>query len=232
MSGSTYVIYYGWLTDDASGEPNAAARTIAAARAPLLIAQPRAAAPALHANLSPQVLALLREAGTAVYAYCATGCGAVPLASVQQSVDACLAAGADGVFFDEADPLREPGRYDYYAALARCVRESGSGVIVNPGVAQCGEAIMEVADRVMLEHRWRDLRFGSLWSFRYSPERFMGVSSNEEHAMGYAVDAARAIADTREAWGVRIGWHASTERYVELPAWFCDYMREVNLRAH
>src|SRR5688500_4526308 len=58
-----FVIYYGWLTDDAQGEPNAVARAIAAAGTPLLIAHLRTAAPAGHRNLSSQVLALMRAAG-------------------------------------------------------------------------------------------------------------------------------------------------------------------------
>ena len=75
----------------------------------------------------------------------------------------------------------------------------------------------------MLEHQWRNLRSGSLWAFRYPAERFMGVSSNEERAMGYTVDEARAIEDTREAWGRGIGWHTSTDVYIELPEWFSRY---------
>ncbi len=87
---------------------------------------------------------------------------------------------------------------------------------------------MEVAGRVMVEHQWRNLRLGSLWSFRYPAQRFMGVSSNEDHAMGYAVDEPRVVEDTREAWRAGIGWHSSTGRYIELPDWFGAYMRAVN----
>ena len=228
MAGSTYVIYYGWLTDDAGGEPNGDAREIAAVQAPLLIAHCRTAGPGVHANLNPQVLALMHEAGTAVFAYVATNFGKAPPGDVSKVVASCLAAGVDGVFFDETDALREVTHFEYYQALARLVREAGKGVIVNPGVAQCGERIMEVADRVMVEHRWRDLRLGSLWSFRYPAQRFMGVSSNEEHAMGYCVDEQRAVADTLEAWRAGIGWHAATDRYVELPHWFAAYVRAVN----
>lgn len=228
MTGSTYVIYYGWLAQDAGGEPNRDARDIAAARAPLLIAQFRTAGPGGHVNLSPQVLSAMHAAGTAVFAYVATNCGKTPLAEVRQAVAGYLEAGADGIFFDEADPLREPACFEYYKALAQCVRDAGKGVIVNPGVAQCGERIMEVADRVMVEHQWRRLRLASLWSFRYPVERFMGVSSNEGQAMGYTVDAQRAVEDTREAWRAGIGWHCSTDCYIGLPEWFGAYIGAVN----
>jgi hypothetical protein len=42
--------------------------------------------------------------------------------------------------------------------------------------------------------------------------------------MGYYVDERRAIADTLEAWRLGIGWHASTDRFVQLPYWFAGYM--------
>jgi hypothetical protein len=55
----------------------------------------------------------------------------------------------------------------------------------------------------------------------------MGVSSNEEQAMGYEVNEQRAIADTREAWDRNIGWHMSTELYAKLPAWFESYLAAI-----
>ena len=226
-NGATYVIYYGWLTEDGAGAPNESALRIAAARVPLLIAHAWTAEPQRHLNLSPTVRALMRSTGTVVYAYVATRCGQLPLGTVEAAVEESLDAGADGIFFDEADPLRESAKLAYYAGLASRIRARGKRVIVNPGVAQLGENIMDVADCVMVEHRWRDLRSGSLWAFQYAAERFMGVSRNEENAMGYAVNDGRAIADTREAWRRGIGWHTSTDRYIELPAWFERYIEAV-----
>ena len=72
----------------------------------------------------------------------------------------------------------------------------------------------------MVAHQWRDFRRHSRWASRYDRDRFMGISSNEENAMGYVVDAACAAGDAREAWEAGIGWHAATERYIELPEWF------------
>ena len=226
-AGRTYVIYYGWLTDDARGQPNAVAREIAAAAPPLLIASLRTAAPAGHRNLSEPVLAAMREAGTRVFAYVATGFGAADPRGVERAIDEALGAGLDGIFFDEADPLVKETKCAYYAALARRVKESGREVIANPGVAVCGERIMECADILMVEHRWRDVRAYSPWTFRYPPERVMGVSSDEENAMGYAMDLDRAVSDTREAWSRGIGWHTSTTRYAQLPPWFRAYVESV-----
>lgn len=222
--GNTYVIYYGWLTDDESGEPNGEARRIAAARTPLLIAHLRAAPPAVHANITPQVLALMRGAGTQVFGYVATDFGRAELARVRSDIAEIIAAGVDGIFFDEADSLTASAKYGYYTMLAQAVRQHGRQVILNAGVSKCGEKIMEVADRVMVEHQWRDLPVHSEWMAKYASERFMGVSSNEEDAMGYRTDLERAIRDTREAWRLGVGWHCATDRYVRLADWFEPYV--------
>jgi hypothetical protein len=84
---------------------------------------------------------------------------------------------------------------------------------------------MALADYLMLEHQWRDAVAHSPWMAAYPADRFMGVSSNEGNAMGYYVDEHRACADAREARQRGIGWHASTDRYIELPAWFASYMQ-------
>ena len=59
----------------------------------------------------------------------------------------------------------------------------------------------------------------------YPAERFMGVSSNEGAAMGYYVNELRVIADTREARERGIGWHASTDRYINLAIWFASHVQ-------
>lgn len=224
-TGNTYIINYGWLSDDASGEPNARANAIAAARTPLLIAQFRTAAPAGHRNLSAQVLSLMQSAGTQVFGYIATAWGRADLRDVRSASAEYLAAGMDGVFLDEADSLCSDAKLDYYTEIASRVRESGGKLILNAGVSQCGEKIMQVCDLLMLEHAWRDALTRSPWLRRYPHDRVMGVSSNEENAMGYAIDEQRAIEDTREAWERGIGWHTSTDRYVELPEWFERYVQ-------
>ena len=218
-----FVIYYGWLTDDAGGEPNEDARRIAAVRPPLLIAHLRTAPPAGHLNLSPPVLDLLRSIGTQVLGYVATDFGRAELGLARRAVTENLDAGLDGIFFDEADSLAGPAKFGYYAMLAQPVRQRGRKTVLNAGVSKCGERMMQVADLVMVEHEWRTLRRDSPWAGRYDPARFMGVSSNEGNAMGYHVDAQHAIEDSREAHSAGIGWHAATDRYIELPPWFETY---------
>lgn len=214
-----FVIYYGWLTDGADGEPNAEARRIASAAPPLLIAQPWTAPPAGHCNLSPQVSKVIRDAGTEVYAYVPTGFGRNERSGVLHALDAAAMLGVNGIFFDEVDPLLDDANAAYYAGLASAARAAGLKLIVNTGVALCGERLMDIAERVMAEHQWRELCKQSAWTAKYDRDRFMGVSSNEENAMGYVVDRARAVADARDAWHAGIAWHAATDRYIRLPEW-------------
>jgi len=222
---NSYVIYYGWLTDSAQGRPNAAAMSIAAARPALAIVQARTAAPAGHRNVSPQVLALMHQAGVRVYAYVATSWGHADLRDVARATNDALDAGVDGILIDEADPLCTSARYNYYRAISDYIRARGKGLIFNTGVASCGQPIMALADYLMFEHQWRDARAQSPWMAAYPAERFMGVSSNEGNPMGYYVDERRACTDAREAQQRGIGWHASTDRYVDLPWWFGSYMQ-------
>ena len=224
----TYVIYYGWLTADQLGAPNQVARAIAAAKVPLLVAHYWTAPPERHKNLSSPVLSLLQGAGTEVFAYVATNWGNAESGAVESAVSEYLEAGVDGIFFDESDALVSEARLQYYERLARLIRDQGGKIILNPGVSRCGERIMRVADRIMLEHDWRDFSVQSPWMRRYAPARFMGVSSNEGNALGYLVDEQRALADTREAWQCGIGWHTSTNRYIELPEWFGSYVQGVS----
>jgi hypothetical protein len=225
-----YVIYYGWLADDERGTPNDVARRIAAARVPLLVAA-YWSEPRTHRSLSDEVLALMRAAGTRVFAYVRTGWGAADLQQVKASASEYLAGGADGIFLDECSNFLDSSWLLYYRALAQFVRGAGKALIVNPGVSRCGEDIMSVADHVMVEHEWRSFAALSPWRSRYPPERFMAVSSNEESGMGYPLERARAIEDTREAWTAGIGWHTSTDRYITLPEWFDDYMAAVTAQA-
>jgi hypothetical protein len=225
-----YVIYYGWLADDESGAPNDAAKRIAAARAPLLVAaywtEPRT-----HRSLSDEVLALMHAAGTEVYAYVRTGWGSADLQQAKAAASDYLAGGADGIFLDETFNFLDSSKLLYYRALAQLVRGAGKKLIANPGVSRCGEEIMSVADRVMIEHEWRSFGAHSAWRSRYPADRFMAVSSNEESGMGYPLERERAIEDTREAWNAGIGWHTSTDRYVSLPDWFDDYMAAATAHA-
>jgi hypothetical protein len=224
-SANTYVIYYGWLTDSSQGSPNAAALRITAAAPSIAIVQARTAAPAGHRNVSPQVLALMHQAGVRVYAYVPTSWGHADLRDVARATNDALDAGVDGILIDEADPLCTNVHYNYYRAISDYIRARGKGLIFNTGVASCGEPIMGLADYLMVEHQWRNAATTSPWMAGYLAERFMGVSSNEGNPMGYYVDEHRACADAREAQQRGIGWHASTDRYVELPSWFATYMQ-------
>lgn len=217
---SAYVIYYGWLIeDDGSGKPREAARRIAAARLPLLIAEYSTQEPVL-VNMSPEVLALMKSAGTEVFAYVSTRWTERPLDEAMSRARAALSGGADGIFLDETPYELNAASLEYYKTLAGLAHNAGKRVIVNPGMSRCDERYMAFADLLMAEHQWRSLSLDSPWTSRYAPERFMGVSTN--------VTLAQGVSDTREAWSLGVGWHASTGAHVELPPWFEQYVAAVS----
>jgi hypothetical protein len=227
LMSKMYVIYYGWLIGDRGGEPNNIAREIAAAYVPLLIAHYRTAPPRSHVNLSRAVMSLMHSSGTRVFAYVATRWGRADLRRTFARVEEYLRNGVDGIFFDEADPLLSARNLRYYRRLATRVWDEEKSVILNAGVSQCGEAIMCVTDRLMVEHAWRNLAASCPWKQHYDRDRFMSVSSNESDFLGYTVDEQHAIQDTHEAWQAGIGWHTCTNRYIELPDWFSAYVQAV-----
>lgn len=226
-----YVIYYGWLIADPAGTPGPAAREIAAAGPRALICfyntfEPR------YTNLSQQVRDLLRAAQVKVFTYVDTSYGARPLAAVMAETCEYLAHAVDGIFFDQVYNFLDDQHGAYYQALYTLVRDSGRSVIVNTGVAQPGEAIMDITDILMVEHDWRMLYQENPWHMRYPPWRFMGNSSNEpgvERYFGYRVTKQTAVRDTREAWSHGIGWHYSTDHYTSLPSWFSAYARTISV---
>lgn len=220
----TYVIYYGWLTNE-RGELTPDAKRIADAQVPLLIAPLMTAAPATHVNLSPQLIARLHDAGTQVVAYVDTDYGKVSASVAKRQVADAIAAGVDGVFYDRTTAWPGEPSLQYYAAISEPAKAAGKLVIANPGVSRCGDMLLRFADRIMLEHKWRNLAHDSPWTAGRPPETFMGVSSNEDFAMGYGVDEQRALADTREAWDQNVGWHTSTDLYRHLPVWFEAYAK-------
>jgi hypothetical protein len=227
---NSYVIYYGWLIAGQSGGPNRAAKIIASSKPLILVAAYYTLEPR-WANLSPQVRRLLHAAGVQICAYIPTGYGLRDLGHAQAEATDYLANGADGIFYDEVDAFNDDGKHEYYRALSTLVRERGKIVIMNTGVADTGEPIMNLTDILMLEHQWRAFYQTSPWRAKYPAERFMGVSSNEPWAigcLGHAIDEAIALSDTIEARQHGIGWHYSTDRYTELPSWYLAYAQAAN----
>ncbi len=227
-TGNLYIIYYGWLVSGESGKPNEVAARIAAARPKAVVAPLFLAGSDAH-NLSPDVREMLRAADVRVWGYVPTGYGNRPLSAVITDVVGYMANGLDGIFFDEVYHFRNGAMMGYYRVLFDVCKQFGGKVILNPGVADVGEMIMEVTDILTLEHQWRNFSRICRWRKRYEAERFMGNSSNEPGAaafLGTTVDADTAVRETRDAWSGGIGWHYSTDRYTELPPWFAPYINE------
>ncbi|MEI7643545.1 MAG: spherulation-specific family 4 protein [Chloroflexales bacterium] len=231
ITSARYVIYYGWLIADAAGTPSSAAATIAAACPEVLIGFYYTFEPK-YPNFSRQVCDLLRTAQIALFAYVDTNYGNRPLAAVEAETRDYLEKGVDGIFFDRVYNFLDDRQTPYYQRLYALVRSRQKSVIVNTGVAQTGEAIMQVTDILMVEHDWRMLRQLSPWHKRYPSDRFMGNSSNEvgtDLYFDYCIDYETAVRDTYEAWAIGIGWHYSTDHYTTLPTWFPDYARRVHI---
>ncbi len=224
-----YLIYYGWLIADQEGTPNEAARTIASAGPSAVLAMFHTFTPR-YTNLSVQVRQVLHDAGTRIFAYVDTNYGRRALKRVEAEALEYLSNGVDGIFFDRGHNCLDNSRRKYYATLYRLVAGCGKTAIVNTGVAQCGETIMDQTDILMVEHDWRRLYRANPWHARYPAERFMGDSSNEPGAdafLGHRIDCRRAAQDTLEAWSNGIGWHTSTDRYTDLPPWFSAYLNHL-----
>jgi hypothetical protein len=219
--GHSYCIYYGWLVADGTGAPAASARRLAELRPRLLIAAPYTATPSMP-NLSKQVVTLLQAADVHLLAYVDVSYRQRPLREVLAEARAALTLGADGILFDQVEHRWRPASAGYYSVLADAMHQLDATVAFNTGVAETDEEYMDLANLLMVEHRWRDFARLSPWRHRYDPLRFMGVSSNEPGAarwLGTAVDQRAAVAHTREAWAAGLGWHCATDRFVELPPW-------------
>lgn len=228
---SRYVIYYGWLISAADGTPGPAATAIATARPELLIGCYYTFEPK-YPNFSWQVCDLLHAQQIALFAYIDTDYGNRSLTTVEAEARDYLAKGVDGIFFDRAYNFLDGRQTPYYQHLAALVRHSQKSIIVNTGVAQSGEAIMDVTDILMVEHDWRMLHQLSPWHRRYPSARFMGNSSSEvgtDCYFNYRIDCTTAVRDTYEARERGIGWHYSTNHYTTLPTWFSDYMHSVSI---
>ncbi len=216
-----FVIYYGWLIADVAGTPNSAAHAIAAARPDLLIASFNTFEPK-YINLSRQVRDLLHQAGVRLFAYVDTGYGQRDRNVVKAEALEYLSQDVDGIFFDQVYNFLDNAQLEYYQELYGFVRNQLRSVIVNPGIGQPGQEIMNVTDILMVEHAWREMYQANSWFSAYPPQRFMGNSS-DEHNSTYLMDCEAAVKETTEAWNNGIGWHFSTNRYTALPVWFLDY---------
>lgn len=228
-SRNRFVIYYGWLIADRAGNPNEAARCIAAAQPALLIASFYTFEPK-YPNLSKQVRGLLHQAGVRLFAYVDTDYGRRDRDEVKAEAYDYLNQNVDGIFFDQACNFLDGAHFAYYQDLYEYVRRYDKPVILNPGIGQPGEEIMNVTDILMVEHAWRELYQTNSWFAAYPPERFMGNSSNEHPDLPwhYQINCDIATRDTEEAWSKGIGWYFSTDNYISLPEWFSQYVSNLN----
>lgn len=222
-SENLYVIYYGHLVDS-NGETTEHVSRILAAE-PELVVVPHSF-PDGELNLTPEVHQQFRDAGIKVLTYTWTNYGARDLNAVRADIDAQMASGVDGIFVDEVTNIETDAEYNYYAAIHQHIKSHGQDKlsVMNPGHFQVTERVMQVSDIVSLEEEWV-YHDQMSWIGKYPPSRLMGVSSNEY--CGICVNEANAADKTTEAWNAGIGYHFSTDMYIDLPAWFDGYASQV-----
>jgi hypothetical protein len=223
-SEELYVIYYGHLVDD-SGAITEQATMILDAN-PALVIVPYSF-PNGEPNLTPELREAFADRNIKVITYTWTNYSSRSLEEVTEEIDAYVSH-SDGIFVDEVTNLETSAEFSYYSAIYQHVKQ-GHGkdklVIMNPGHYKVSEQIMKISDIVSLEEEW--VYYGSMpWKSNYAPARFMGVSSNEYCEL--CITEENAVAKTAEAWNSGIGYHFSTERYIDLPSWFGSYFSKAS----
>jgi hypothetical protein len=222
-SENLYVIYYGHLVD-ASGAMTPQAGMILEAN-PSLVIVPHSF-PNGEPNLTPELRQAFADRGIKVITYTWTNYSARPLGEVTAEIDSYISQ-SDGIFVDEVTNIESDAEFAYYSAIYNHVKENYGDeklVIMNPGHYQVTEKIMQISDIASLEEEW--VYHDSIpWKSQYPPSRFMGVSSNEY--CGQCVFEDNAGARTADAWNSGIGYHFSTDRYIDLPSWFSAYISSV-----
>lgn len=219
-----YVIYYGHLVDE-NGAMTDQARVILQSN-PTLVVVPHSF-PNGEPNLTPEMRQAFADRGIKVITYTWTNYGSRNLDEVLGEIDV-YASQSDGIFVDEVTNLETDAEVSYYTAIYEHVKENHGEdklVIMNPGHYLVREQVMRISDIVSLEEEW--VYHESIpWKSNYPPSRFMGVSSNEY--CNQCVTEQNAASKTAEAWNSGIGYHFSTDMYIDLPPWFGSYMSAAN----
>jgi len=218
-----YVIYYGHLVDE-NGKVTDQATRILAAKPELVIVQH--SFPDGELNLTPSVQQQFKDAGIKVLTYAWTNYGARDLNVVKADIGSQMASGVDGIFVDEVTNIKSDVEYRYYEAIDKQVKSYGQDklVVMNPGHYKVSERIMLISDVVSLEEEW--VYYGQItWMHKYPSSRFMGVSSNE-YCTG-CINESNAAGETAKAWDAGIGYHFTTDMYIDLPTWFDSYTSQV-----
>ncbi|HXG07067.1 MAG TPA: spherulation-specific family 4 protein [Nitrososphaera sp.] len=219
-----YVIYYGHLVDGNNEMTEQPSRIIAAAPELVIVSY---SLPDGEPNLTPAVNRAFKEVGIKVLTYTWTDYGNRDLNEVKADIDVQMAADVDGIFVDEVTNIVADAEYDYYAAIHRHIKSYGQDKIsiMNPGHYQVNERVMQISDIVSFEEEWV-YHEQIPWMDKYPPSRFMGVSSNEYCTA--CINESNAADKTAQAWEAGIGYHFSTDKYIDLPSWFNDYVLQAN----
>jgi len=232
-----YVLYYGSLVNKTNPEMKTIeAKRIIDSKPQMIIVQPYFSSGDL--NLTPEITSEFNNLKIKTIAYVPTKYMARDIRDVIAQVDKLFnSLSIDGVLIDEVSNIRTDDEFRYYSSIYTHIKGSfgpNKIVILNPGNHWVSEKIMKISDILDLEESWTTFSNESLWKSKYSPDRFMAISSNEyctDTASGHSLhcinDLKDAITATVEAWKGGIGYHFSTTKYTEIPTWFESYLDQV-----
>jgi hypothetical protein len=150
-----------------------------------------------------------------------SGCDCVP---IQQRISNAIAAGYDGVFFDEAE--HESPAASYNSACYSAVKQGNPNrlVILNPGVAAPNPGIFDAADIVSVENQY----IANVAAYGKESWRWLAVQGDpgspphDAHELPpqSAEEAMTRLGDFRENGGF---WYYSAEPHWALEPWFSAF---------
>ncbi len=231
-----FVVYYGSLiNEDNPSIKTDEAQKIIQAKPEILILDKYFSNGAL--NLTPELNDEFHDAKIKIVTYVSTNNTGKKLDDVIKEIDKQFSnSKIDGVFIDEVSNISKDSDFNYYSRIYMHIKASfGSDkiVIMNPGQS-VSERIMKISDIVSFEENWIYSK-NLTWKLYYPSDRFMGISSDEycnsqnhfykEFCINNAADATNA---TITAWNSGIGYHFATQKYIEIPDWFNNYVSGLN----
>jgi hypothetical protein len=158
------------------------------------------------------------------------GCDCVP---IQQRISNAIAAGYDGVFFDEAE--HEPDALSYNAACYSAVKQGNPSrlVILNPGVAAPDPSIFEAADIVSVENQY----VANVAAYGKESWRWLAVQGDPGPAPHDAHEIPpQSLEEAKTRFNVFRGnggfWYYSAEPHWALEPWFGQFAEWAKLQGN
>lgn len=187
-----------------------------------------------------------KPTGIRVIMYIATGGGKMNVNKVLARIEDAMAAGYDGIFFDEVSNARDAGTVYFYSKISQEVKRYGPEnlVIFNPGTHTVNAGLFNQADIVSVENNTNDPNIIKPPDFSAPPVvvpkpqepieqwRWLAVQG---HPASIAADTAGEAKIRLETFRKSGGfWYYSPPKSIsqesthyEFPLWFEEYAKSV-----